>query len=340
MKELNAIYPSSHWGSNIGNVFFHLGGIHLLHSAKKNLIIHQADLHSEKAFFPNKAQIRNDSKYGNFLGAADILVLDGPMFDENFSTLFEPMLKNAKKLKLKTFLISTGGITYSKKEIAHCREILKKYPPYVLTTRDSDTYDNYKDLAENSYNGICTAWFCPDYYPGYNTPLIEKYISLTFDHTCEPSISNILDNLTDPKKWGDIDISPVKHSKMQKLLRLTQRDFPNKIEAYETFRPTHQVLHRANWRLYFKKKIFLSQTPYGYLYRNTSLTVTDRLHACVATLAYGNPARLFIKSKRARLLNRMNIADVTNKISTIDKDLLKKEKTDFISWMKMVMDTI
>jgi hypothetical protein len=337
---MDIIFPSSHWGSNIGNAFFHLGNKHIIEKACLDANLIQFDLRSEKAFMQSKKEFSLDSKYYENIEGADYLLLDGPMFDVNFRHLFGPILKRAKVAGVKVILMSTGGIEYSAEEIDHCRKVLSEYKPFILTTRDRETYQAYGDLAENSYDGICGAWFCPDFFPGIITPKLTKYITLCFDHAHEPLISMSSYVQEDKSTWSSVDVAGVKHSKLTKITRLCKRGgYPKEISGYEVIRPSHQVLHRPNWRLFFKENTFVSQTPYGYLnlYRNTSLTITDRLHAAVATLAYGNPARLYIKSKRPHLLNRIGAEESMSGVFSLDPQALAVEKNAYIEWMSNVL---
>lgn len=334
----NAIFPSSHWGSNIGNVFFYLGTEHILRTAGGVNVV-QADLPPAKAFGLSPEQVENDIGYGYRIGKFDYLVLDGPMFDTSFERLFGPYLKRAKELDVRVILMSTGGIAYTPDEIAHCREVLKKYPPYILTTRDRQTFQNYGDLCDRSYDAICSAWFVPDAYPGYSIPDERPYVTVCFDHAREPEITLPSLEKMRAKEFSDVSIEDVTHSKLTKVSRLSQRGFCGEIGPFEVIRPCHQVLNRQNWRLFFKKNAFCSQTPFGYLnlYRNTELTVTDRLHASVATLAYGNPARLFIKSKRTHLLDRVNAGAVGREVFTMDLTYLETEKKAYLDWMTVAL---
>ncbi|MDQ9169894.1 polysaccharide pyruvyl transferase family protein [Oxalobacteraceae bacterium R-40] len=339
MNQLNtALFPSSHWGSNIGNAFFHLGSNFLLTSANQNLKIIPSDLPSRKAFKVNESHWKNDCKYSYQVGEHTYLVLDGPMFDLSFRELFEPFFAQAKKNKTRVILLSTGGIQYTDEEIEHCRAVLKEYPPYILTTRDRDTYNNYHDLCSNSYDGICSAWFVPEAYPGYDTPDFNKFITLCFDAISEPEI-DLSYFIDPPEPLGDVKVSRVSHSRLEKVLRLLQRKFEEQKEGYKVVRPNHQVLQRGNWRLFFKPGTFVSQTPYTYLnlYRNTSLSVTDRLHACVATLAYGKPARLVINSKRVKLLERVGALAATERVIRIDGEALAREKSAYLDWLSQAL---
>ena len=68
-----------------------------------------------------------DFKYGQYVEGCNAVVLAGPMFDREFQSNFEVLLKRANSSGVKIILMSTGGIDYSDQEVEHCRKILKKY---------------------------------------------------------------------------------------------------------------------------------------------------------------------------------------------------------------------
>lgn len=336
MKKL--LYPSSHWATNIGNPFFNLGAIHLLESSAPVKVI-QTDLFAAKCFDLNQRQIETAFNYTPFLGGdIDALVLAGPMFDRNFGELFEPALKAAANKNIKVLLMSTGGIDYSQTEVDHCKKVLEKYPPHILTTRDRETYVNFKDFARYSYDGICTAWFVSDYFEGYSTPELQPYITSCFDITTEPELD--LKAITVGE--DNIARTPVVHGLHKKVMRLFQSDLPDSQDGYRIVRPVHCCVKRTNRQLFFKRNAFVSQTPYGFLnlYRNTSLTITDRLHAAVATMAFGNPARLYIRSKRPKLLNRVEAEGVLDRVFKADQAILAKEKENYKNWLTQALQDL
>ena len=77
-------------------------------------------------------------------------------------------------------------------------------------------------------------------------------------------------------------------------------------------------------------------TPEGYLiaYANSELTLSNRVHANVATLSYGNTAMYFSDSKRATLLNRLDLSEIYNKPMTLDQDRLDEEKFNLLNFIK------
>ena len=346
MKKMKIVYPSSDWASNLGNPFFNLGFEYVLKEAAKlagkEVEILFTASNPEKSFKTKGRFKENTFNSAKYFSGANILVLAGPLFDISFARLFEETLKSAKEQGIKVFIISAGGIKYDSEEIQHCRQVLQKYPPYVLSTRDRDTYGNYHDLAEHSLDGICGAWFAPDYYSGYDTEDLGKYVTFTFDHAREPKVE-LNGFVKNQNKLNEIEVSDLSHSKKAKVMRLLQRGLPKSINKFTIVRPNHCVLNRPNWRLFFKPNSFISQTPYGLLnlYRNTDLTLTDRLHASVATLAYGNPAFLVIKSKRIKLLDRINGAsEVIKRPTKLDMNYLNNEKKKVVDWFVEIFNSI
>lgn len=339
---INVIYPSSNWANNIGNPFFNLGAIHLLNSVRPDFFIQQTDFTIERVFKLKGNYLNNYFRYMDYIGGGDVLVLGGPMFSTYFGELYEKLFKEVKENNMKIILLTAGGNTYTGKEKSHCRSVLSEYTPDVFASRDEYTYDNYADLAQRSYNGICTAWFTPEYFPGYDTPSLGKYITSVFDKTSEPTITLKDYDKNDPHSYKNINTEVVGHGSSKKLTRLMQRNFPESIDDFIVIRPTHNVLKKGASRLFFKKNSFVSQTPYGYLnlYRNAELTLTDRLHAAVVTLAYGNPAQLFIRSLRARLLERVNAQAAMSGVFTMDLDYLEEEKDKYKNWLKSALSEI
>ena len=65
-----------------------------------------------------------------------------------------------------------------------------------------------------------------------------------------------------------------------------------------------------------KNGVIVSDNPMDYLllYRNASEVYSDRVHACIPTLAFGNIARLFSNSPRIALFENAKIPDVRKRL--------------------------
>ncbi len=333
---------NSHWTNNIGNSFFSMGVKYLLekiYNDKAHII--QTDQVSSLAWHHPRSLIeKNDIKYPSY-SEPDWFVLAGPMFKikalQKFTPILEQVFKNNTKTKL--IIMNAGSIDYSVEEVKYGREFLSKFSPYLFISRDEFTYKSYFDLAEFSYNGFDTAFFSNDYFINYKTPKLENYCTFTFDGIVEPKIHMKDFDTKKINSYGNVTIHmrtgiPFRIDKYIDLFR----DLPVKIEGKTIVRPSHKIQGKRALELFRNRNSFVSQTPFGYLniYSNSDLTISDRVHACIPTLAFGNPARLISSTKRKALFSRLGLEDITNNIITIDKNYLLEEKRKYLEFLRSV----
>lgn len=333
------------YATNIGNAFFMNGARYLLKTCFPQAEIYSLGDVSANQWTGKKCR-KHDYNYVKYANV-DYLVIMGPCLSKNiarlYSDTFDVLLKN-KKTKL--ILLSVGGFSYDEDEINICRNFLTKYPPFMLFTRDEAAYRHYHDLAEISYNGICTAWFINDYSKAIPVTM-PPYITMAFDALIEPQVT-ISGSLTDyiqdsqvqfrfPMVLPDKGLIGKLTSRIQPyLLLLISQNCPESIGDYKIIRPTHKISYRYAFELFAKKNVYVSEIPDGYLnlYRNTFLNLTDRVHSAVASLVFGKPTRLFTRSKRANLFARVGTESVTEKITYINESKLVEEKEKLIEKLK------
>ena len=333
---MKILFPESNWASNIGNPFFYFGISHairqvlpdaeIIETGSNPVLPLKLDSHNEKYSF-------NYAAYG---GDVDAVLFTGPMFDLNFRKLFAPAFEAAKNAGQKIFLLSAGSINYDKEETAHCRAMLEEYQPDVLTTRDPQTFELYGDLAKHSYNGICGAWFAPEYYPGYDTPLLGQYLTSCFDFQPEPDPQVLLSAAdTGP---STLPAMPGLSKTKGRIMRVVKRGQPERVGEYTIVRPVHRPANHPH-TVFTQPNTFAAYTPHGYLnlYRNTSVTVTDRLHAAVVTMAYGNPAYLFMRSKRSFLLDAVGLQYEQGARMELDQELLANKKDGLREFLRAAL---
>ena len=92
-------------------------------------------------------------------------------------------------------------------------------------------------------------------------------------------------------------------------------------------------------KIYAYKNSFCADIPYGYinLYANAQLTLSDRVHACAVTLAYGHSAMLFAKTNRVGLLERVGAGEITKRPVSLDMELIRAEKAKMVEWLQNVL---
>jgi hypothetical protein len=94
---------------------------------------------------------------------------------------------------------------------------------------------------------------------------------------------------------------------------------------------------KANY--YEMENTVISELPYEYLtlYAHSKGTYSDRVHACVATLSYGKPARLFSDTPRALLFDRVGVTEITQRLVTADAAILETEKQKQIEFISNIL---
>lgn len=301
--------------TNIGNAFIDFGIQYLIKETMPN----------SKIYFTSNAPNSIYSRYGNskmekdFVNLssiikADFYVFGGSMLDldwfKGHNRLFHDLVKNKSKIIM---LGVGGGDTYPDNEIEAVRGYLKKLNVFTMVSRDKKAFENYHDLAEYSYDGIDCAFFLNDTFTPAKLSLPE-YVIFNFDKMAEPKIDTT-----------------------EKIIRVHHASWkfsPNQLFSRWDFKMFvwNIIHHQTNL---IKKIDMLSDIPEDYLniYANTKATYSDRIHACVATLAFGNPTRLYSKSERSLLFDRVELSSIRGNIVSLDRGKIEKEKKKQIDFL-------
>lgn len=233
--------------------------------------------------------------------------------------------------------------------LLECQDFFEKHPPYILTSRDKKTYDTFAKYAEKSYDGICFSFFAPDYY----SPALIKddFITINFDKILEPLIW--VDNIPGNDAFEfDNEYYHIKNTGLfSKIAAKTdrfsdaliyavsifpQKRRPDKIGKYTVYRTDHRFHPHYRTKIYGQGNTLCADLPYGYLniYANSKLTLSDRVHACAVTLAYGHPAMFFAETDRIGLLERAGAADISKHPVSLDMNKLSLEKENLVQWLQ------
>ena len=205
-------------------------------------------------------------------------------------------------------------------EINEVRKYLKKLNIFIFISRDKKAFENYHDLAEYSYDGIDCAFFLKDTFTPAKLDLPE-YVVFTFDKMAEP-------NIEIEEKIIRTHHEPWKFSSNQFF----------SIYGYEKFL-WNIIHHQTN---IIKKNDMLSNLPDDYLnlYANCKATYSDRIHACVATLSFGNSARLYSKSDRSLLFDRVGLSSIRDNLVSLDMEKIEKEKKKQIEFLNSIFEKL
>lgn len=320
-REVSILIKGGGWVTNIGNAFLDIGLIGILkkclpqahifllsntpywlnYEIKKNLF----NKITKKLF--KKDLISMMFNVQEFI-EADYVVIHGAClgtdwFDRHGETL-RKIVRNGAKL-----LIIGGSLTdrtyENNKEIEFVKKYLEKLKPLIFISRDERTFENFKDIAEYSYNGIDCAFFINDVFipPTLNC---DPFIIFNFDKTPEPKIKNL--------------------------------DIPNDVKIIRTH---HSFLFNKKvfFQYYTRDNMLISEFPYEYLilYANAQAVYSDRVHACVTALVYNVPARLFSKTGRASLFDRIGIKGITKELVKADISKIEEEKNNQIKFLQKIL---
>lgn len=344
------------WSTNIGNAFFNLGAEYILRECFPDAEIKLlSDQSSYWNLYPMRyrKEPKYSLKYNNFINP-DYIVLQGSLLTRQFPGIWGEAFEYYKKNNIRVILLGVGQFEYTKKETIICQEFLKKYPPYLFVSRDRETFENFKKYAIYAYDGLDNAYFLPKFIKPFPHRM-PPYVILNFDKTPEPHIykSKILEDIETGccktiefkgEKWH-IKFSATQLKLAEKVgksyqyiasllgLGATKQE---KVDNYIIIRTDHQSNPLLIKKMFRGPNSFCDDIPYSYinLYAQTELTLTDRLHAALVTMAYGRPAMLFSKSGRVRILERLEVNNITRNPQMLDLKLLGQELDAEINYIK------
>ncbi len=356
-KEPRVALVSGFWAQNIGNAYFNIGGKWILDQVfGKDEVQFIQDMPPYRTFY-NQSK-GNPKNYAELVHHLDVeyIVLQGPCLTKTFADIWGDAFKIFKASGIKVMLIGCAFFKYTDEEINSVRSFLDKYPPHLISTRDSETYKVIKDWIPNTHDGIDSAFFVPKAF----NPLrfkFDPFYTFTFDRFPEPDIQlsvesavkgNIpLDSLVkefnfDGNKW-ELKSPSTQYffSKLGKAQAyfghlIDRRKLPSELNEHTVIRPEHRYTPHMTHKIYQHPNSFVSDETFTYfsIYAGTSLTLSDRVHACVMSLAYGNPAMLFTISPRQALFSRLGLEEIRLKPVTLDLDFLEEQRQAELSFIK------
>lgn len=353
---MKVAYSTGFWCTNIGNAFFSLGVEHVL---KKVLGSDSVTLVSDFQTYTNAVgkrlyPHRNQLEYLSNLDT-DCLILAGPVLSKYFLRLWRDILIKLHARDVRFAILSAGMMKMNDTAREECKAFFEKYPPYVLCTRDIETFSTFGKYADNAYDGICFSFFAPEYYQPCQIVEQEPFWVLNFDKMREPRIYDeheFADGLDGVKFLYNDEEFMARHSKfvdsickrtdrytdalvyvLSMLLMVNRR---NAIAGYSMIRTDNRFHPHYRNKIYSQQNSFCADVPYGYLnlYANSSLTLSDRVHSCAVTMAYGHPAMLFSSTSRIGLLDRVGATNITSGPASIDLDVLVKERDKMTEWLR------
>jgi len=339
---------SGFWAQNIGNAYFNVGGKWILEQVfgSDNVQFIQ-DQPAYRTFYPQHKGA--PSNYARVLDRVDVdyVVLQGPMLTSTFKDIWGPTFKEYKRRGIKVILLGAAFFKYTPKEIEDVKVFLDQYPPALISTRDSETYNIVKNWVPRTHDGIDSAFFVPKAFEPI--AFVGDYMALNFDRFPEPTIT-----------LGDASVSGAhnfQYNGMEWSLKtpalqnffsyrgkaqayfghlLDFRKLPSELNGMEIIRPEHRYAPHMTHKIYQHPNSFVSDEPFTYfsIYAGSKLTLADRVHACVMTLAFGNPAMLFTPSPRQALFARLGLNDIRKRPVSLDLGYLEEQRQAELEFLK------
>ena len=349
------VMNSGWWSTNIGNAFYNLGTQYVLQQIFTDgqvvMMNDQAGYH----WFPKKGNPAGDLGLLNYT-CPDYFVIQGPCFASHFRTLWYKTLTKMREQGTKIMFLAAGMMRYTDEDIQVVRDMLIEFPPYLIATRDALTYEYFHDLAEHAYNGIDTAFFVSDVIEPIPLQL-GNYFILNFDTIPEPKISieSMKKESTSADysfewnggiwrfKFPSLRLELSHRSPVYRYIdaQLPRGSSPKELNGYKVVRTDHSFNPPSFFRHTYKwPNTFVCDIPFPYfhLYANTQATFSGRVHACVATLAFGRPAMLFARTGRSALFDRVNLVDITKQPVAINVEYLNQEKQKMLDYLRSIVN--
>lgn len=354
MVNKKVAYIGGYWSTNVGNGFFNLGADYVLKQVFGNDNVNMVA--DQSAFVPGwtrkKGNIPWVVNYWEHL-EVDYVVLLGPIVSRRFLPIWKETLDTLKRRGIRYMILSAGMMKYDDDVIAEVKEYFKENPPFVITTRDRTMYETFKDAVPNIYDGVCFAYFVPDYYKPFKTNFGDV-LAINFDKIDEPHIY-----VDEPDKKVDVKFDFEGHqygmrfkgfaglglktdrftdALIYAMSPLPRETRPTKIGDFTVIRPDHRFNPMFIRKAFRYDNSFCADIPHTYanIYANSKLTISDRVHACALTLAYGNSAYLLAKTGRSGLLTRVGAEKITEHPVKIDLEYLNGEKQKLVEWMRQI----
>lgn len=261
---------------------------------------------------------------------ADIHVFSGPMIPSIIKDYKKAIIKILSRGE-KYCLISSSGTGLQTSEIEEIGEFLRTYPPMFMTTRDRETYKNFKNYVDYIYDGICTA-FLVDLNINIDTfKLDSPFFISSFYMEMEPTYK-----LKNEKNSVSIDNIEVIHHNTKfhlpfKFARHLNFKNPQQksIGGFEIVRTIQNLNTRFNHINFAMPNSFISFNPLTYLSvaKSAEFTISDRVHACAISLGCNRPAWFLFNTPRAGIFDRLGFDYKSNGgIMYPNMDILNKEK--------------
>jgi hypothetical protein len=338
---MKIIVENSTW-NNLGDGFYQSTLFVLITKLFPEAEVFMGEGPVERAFRPKEGRLNNALKLIEHQ-KADIHVISGPMIRTIVRSDYRDAIKNIIEAGSSYALLSCSCNGLNGEDLAVVKSFMKKYPPISFASRDPYTYETFKDVLPFAYNGICTAFLVNKLLPIDTVDLSQKYFVSSFYRSPEPVFSSDVDE----PKIEDVTVKtrkfvvPFLSWSVNRHLEIYRKDVLSSLNKFKIVRTVQGVSNKSNNFNFKYPNSFITYNPLIFLsiFKGAEFTISDRIHACAVTLAFGKPARILIKSPRCGIYDRLNIDYKTKDGFMSPVGLDKKIDLEMDLLSKYILDT-
>lgn len=302
---MRILYLNNCWFTNVGEAFIDIGGMELVRqifpehslacfSAMSNYYVKAVEQFERIRIKDRLKQNKKSSaiavgRVDSYLDA-DWVILPGMLATKEFlQASSKRMVDELKERGCKLIFIGLGGLEYNSEEVYAFSKYLEKIRPELIVTRDKNTFENYKNVAECISGLDCAFWTVDTFDPrGFQN---SNYDIVAFNRTKEP---------IEFSKWK----RPV-------------------------IRPWHMQYSYRRENYCKNILISDTPYDYLTAYANANRVYTDLVHATIISLMYGKSVKYWYFDKRSYAFDALDgiVTDSKGFLSVDEKKLTdQKEK--------------
>lgn len=330
-KAIRILYYGAGWPTNIGNAFIDLGAMAILRAAVPDAQIafasemprwffaHSANGEQPKEVIkwvkrfwrfqflysmPQTVKLTKHQTMDNSFEVAsatqcDLVVFAGMAMCEEFLLVNGPSILALSSRGIPVLLLGTGALKYNDREKETFGSFLRQVSPIGFISRDEQSYEMFAGFVTQTHKGIDCAFWVPEAYKPFSL-VLDPYVVATFDTMPEP------------------------------VLRLNGRPL---------IRAHHNCWGPPQTQYVSTSDTLISDIPYDYLtlYANAEEVHSDRVHACVAALAYGRQARFYHPTPRGSLFAAAGAERIREKLIQLDMQSFAKKKETQVKFVRQLI---
>lgn len=330
--DLTIAVESSTW-NNIGDAFYQNSLIHQFRKHFPAYDVVSMDGPVQRAFRPGKhigraydSRPRVDAAHYVFSGP-----ILGATFVDHYGPLIKDLVARGRSYSLMSVHCNAEG-----EALERNKRLLRAHPPVAIHTRDHLTFEKLKGIAPCEMDGICFAFFVSE-IP--HLPILdqkEPYICASYYRGWEPAFAGVASSATELQTSGvRLEWHKQLDQKKWRFARMFEyrRPSADKLGPWTIIRPV-QAFSPLPRLTFSKANSFISYNPNNFLaiYKYCQGTLTDRVHAGVATLSFGKAAKVERVDTRFTLFDRVPVKDV-NGFMTLEPGALDPLYAEVSTWL-------